>query len=107
MPSENILEKEMISEIALLDKLTKAIAFAYKEDKTAPGVTVASLPKGQYYCSVVRYDGAFAKGKKVVCSATGTTIGAAVRAVADEFLLTSVKPVKNPVDELQDLVKGV
>jgi hypothetical protein len=99
----------MISEITLLDKLTKAVTFTFKEDKTAPGVTVASLRNGgQYYCSVVRYDGAFAKGKKVVCSATGPTIGAAIKAVADEFLFnTSIKVVKNPLDELSDLIKGV
>lgn len=96
----------MNSDITLLDKLTKAIAFAYKDDKTAPGVTVASLPKGQYYCSIVRYDGAFGKGKKVLCSAQGNSLGAAVKAAADEFLLISVKPAKNPLDELHDMVKG-
>ena len=104
MPPENKLEKDMSSEITLLDKLTKAIAFAYKTDKTAPGVTVAALPKGQYYCSVVRYDSAFGKGKKVVCSAQGDTIGAAVKATADLFLIRFVKPVKikDPLEELDD-----
>lgn len=91
----------MISEIVLLDKLTKAIAFAYKDDKTAPGVTVAALPTGQYYCSVVRYDGAFAKGKKVVCGSTASTLGEAVRQTANDFL-SKKSVVKNPVDELND-----
>jgi hypothetical protein len=96
----------MNTELVLLDKLTKAIAYTFRDDKTAPGVTVASLPKGQYYCSVVRYSAAFGKDKKVVCSATAPTLAAALRAIADEFLNTPSQLVKNPVDELKDAVKG-
>jgi hypothetical protein len=88
---------------ALMDKLTKAIAFKYKEDKTAPGLTVSSLKKG-YYCSVVRYSGAFAKGKTVVCSARGTTLDEALQGVAKQFCtLARVQP--DPIQELDLLVK--
>lgn len=96
----------MNTELVLLDKLTKAIAYTFKDDKTAPGVTVASLPKGQYYCSVVRYDSAFGKDKRVVCSVTAPTLSAALKAITDEFLNTPVPQLKNPVDELKEAVRG-
>jgi hypothetical protein len=88
----------------LLDKLTDAVSFKFKEDKTAPGVTTSKLAKG-YYCSVVRYDGAFAKGKKVFCSARGDTLPAALKNLATAFVAQSGVP-KNPIQELSDLVKG-
>lgn len=86
----------------LIDKLTKAISFKFKEDKTAPGLTIAALKKG-YYCSVVRYNGAFAKDKIVFCSSKGDTMEAAIKEVATQFL--KVSKVKDPIQELDDLVK--
>lgn len=88
----------------LIDKITKAISFKFREDKTAPGLTVASLKKG-FYCSVVRYGGAFGKDKKVVCKAKGDTLDAALKSVANEFLALAPAP-KDPVQELDDLVRG-
>jgi hypothetical protein len=88
----------------LMDKLTKAVSFKYATDKTAPGVTVASLKKG-YYCSVVRYDGAFARGKVVVCSAKGETLPLALKELANKFVGISAQP-KNPMQELGDLVES-
>lgn len=97
----------MNKEFSILDKLTKAVSFSYKEDKTMPGVTVAALPKGQYYCSIVRYTDAFGRGKEVVCSSKGNSIADVVKATADKFLfLTSAKVVKNPIDELKDLISS-
>jgi len=89
----------------LLETLTQAIVFKYSDDKTAPGVTVSNL-KGRYYASVVRYDGAFGKGKTVVCHATEDTLPNALQAVAVKFLGTIKQAPKNPVDALGDLVKG-
>lgn len=89
---------------ALLDKLTKAISFTYKEDKTAPGLTVSALKKG-YYCSVVRYDGAFGAGKVVICKAKSDTLDGALQDVAHQFLSLSAR-VKDPVQELGELVGG-
>jgi hypothetical protein len=85
----------------LIDKLTKAIAFKFSSDKTAPGLTIAALKKG-YYCSVVRYEGAFAKDKKVFCSAKADTMADAVKGVADQFLKASKK---DPIQELDELIK--
>lgn len=87
----------------LVDKLTKAISFKFKEDKTAPGLTVASLKRG-FYCSVIRYGGAFGRDKKVVCNAKADTLDAALQAVATKFLSLDVGP-KDPVQELSELVK--
>ncbi len=87
----------------LMDKLTKAVSFRFKEDKTAPGVTVSALKRG-YYCSVVRYGGAFAKDKHVVCKAQGADLSSALKELANKFVALSVQP-KDPVQELGDLVR--
>lgn len=84
----------------LMDKLTSAVSFKFKEDKTAPGVTVSKLKTG-YYCSVVRYTDAFGKGKKVVCKAKGDSLPVALATLAQSFVALSAQP-KNPVDELRD-----
>jgi hypothetical protein len=87
----------------LMEKLTDAISYKFREDKTAPGVTTSRLKKG-YYCSVVRYDGAFAKGKQVVCSARGDSLTSALKSLAASFVTVAAEP-KNPVQELDELVK--
>ena len=101
---DDIEEDTMNNTQALLDKLTKAISFTYAGDQTAPGLTVSALKKG-YYCSVVRYDGAFGAGKTVVCKAKSDTLDGAIQEVAKQFLKLSSAP-KNPVQELGDLVGG-
>jgi len=88
----------------LIDKLTKAISHKYREDKTAPGLTVAALKKG-FYCSVVRYDGAFGNGKVVVCKAKADTLDSALKSVASQFLTIAAQP-KDPVQELDELVRS-
>lgn len=86
----------------LLDKLSKAVSYQYRDDKTAPSVVVSSLKKG-YYCSVVRYTQAFAKGKQVVCNARGEQLPVVLKELANKFL--TVNAVKrDPVHELSDLV---
>jgi hypothetical protein len=87
----------------LIDKLTQAVTYKFRDDKTSPGVVVSALKKG-YYCSVVRYGGAFAKDKKVVCNSRGTTLQEALKDLATKFVALAVEP-KNPVQELDDLVK--
>lgn len=89
----------------LLDTLIRAVSFKYKEDKTCPGVTISRLKNG-YYCSVVRYEAAFAKGKSVVCSAKADTLDSALQNLAATFL-SSVKVQPDPLQELNTLVRGV
>jgi hypothetical protein len=86
----------------LLDKLTNAVTFKFKEDKTAPGVTVSRLKKG-YYCSVVRYSGAFAKGKQVVCHARGDDLHTTIKTLATSFVAMTAQP-RDPVQELGELL---
>lgn len=86
----------------LLDKLTKAVSYQFKEDKTSPGITVSALKKG-YYCSVVRYTGAIAKGKVVFCHARGDTLDLALEGVAKEFL-SKFNEQPNPMQQLGSLV---
>ena len=100
---DDIEEDNMDTEV-LLNKLTKAISHAYKEDKTAPGLTVSALKKG-YYCSVVRYDGAFGAGKRVICKARGDSLGVTLKDVATQFLNITTQ-VKDPVQELNELVSS-
>lgn len=98
------IEEDIMDTQALLNKLTKAISYTYQDDKTAPGLTVSALKKG-YYCSVVRYDGAFGAGKVVVCKAKSDTLDGALKDVAHQFLSISNRP-KDPMQELGDLVGG-
>lgn len=94
----------MISVEQLVDHLTKAISYKFRDDKTAPGLTVSALKKG-YYCSIVRYDGPFARDKKVLCKAKADTLSQALRAVADQFLNSDAAP-KDPVQELNSLLRS-
>ena len=84
----------------LLDKLTKAVSYKFKEDGTSPNITISKLRKG-YYCSVVRYPkGSSTKSKVVVCKAHEPTLQAAVLVVADQFLKLAQVEL-NPVQELE------
>jgi len=88
----------------LIDKITNAISFKFKDDHTTPGLTISKLKNG-YYCSVIRYTGPIAQGKVVVCKARASNLDDALKAVAQEFLSQNNQP-KDPVQELGDLVKG-
>lgn len=86
----------------LMEKLAKAVSYQYRDDKTAPGLVVSSLKKG-YYCSVVRYSQAFAKGKQVVCNARGDDLPTVLKDLAGKFLTINAGP-RDPVQELGALV---
>lgn len=84
----------------LIDKLTKAVSHRYRDDKTAPGLTVSALKKG-YYCSVVRYEGPFARNKVVVCKAKGDSLSATLKDLTTQFLNDQTGPV-DPIQELRN-----
>ena len=90
----------------LIDKLTTAISFKFKEDATSPNLTISKLRHG-YYCSVVRYakGSPAVKNKIVVCKASANTLEAAIVGVVDEFLKVA-KPQPDPLQELDTLAKG-
>ena len=86
----------------LIDKLTKAISFQYKTDKTTPGLQIASLKNG-YYASIVRYNKPFGKDKSVVCKARADSLNGALKELAFEFMKLQVRQ-KDPVDQLNDFL---
>lgn len=85
----------------LIEKITKAIAFAYKSDGTIPGVTIASLPhNGSFYVSIVRW---VAGEKEVLCSNCHKDLAEALHGLSKAFLAKTPPPV-NPLDELSDFI---
>ena len=86
----------------LLNKLTDAVSFKFADDKTSPGITVSKLKNG-YYCSIVRYNGAFAREKEVVCNATGSSLTETLKSLATNFVTTTSVP-RDPFQELQSFV---
>jgi hypothetical protein len=102
---KNKKEDKMSDVQTVIDKLTNAISYKFKDDGTSPGLTISRLKRGQYYCSVVRYPtggAASKKNKVVVCKAEAGTLDAAVKAVAEAFLIhADHKP--NPIEELAKL----
>lgn len=84
----------------LIDTLTQAISFKFKEDGTRPGLTISKLRKG-YYCSVVRYPAA-KKGKQIVCKAEAATLEEALKGVTVAFLVAADhRP--DPIQQLAEL----
>jgi hypothetical protein len=88
----------------LIDKLTNAISFKFKEDATSPGLTISRLKRNTYYCSVVRYpNGSKSVGSKViVCKSEDTTLAGAVAKIAVLF----VKTLDAQPDPLQTLAEA-
>jgi hypothetical protein len=84
----------------ILDKLTTAVSFHFKQDGTKPNVTISKL-KNSYYGSVVRYPG---KEKKVVCKAESPTLAELIPNLAKAFLIVAAK---SPIDPLQELFASV
>lgn len=98
----------MIDTIQLINKLTNAVSYNFKEDGTSPNITISKLRKG-YYCSVVRFTkNAKTKkhGKVVVVSAKGDTLDQALNQVAISFL-KAFQPERNPLLELADAMEEV
>lgn len=91
-----------MKEQELIEKITKAVSFKYREDPTAPNVTISFLNNG-YYCSIVRYTGAFSSGKKVLCKAQNASLEVALKDIANQFLLIAARS-QNPLQELSELV---
>jgi|SRR5208282_3138433 len=83
----------------VLDKLTVAVSFQFKQDGTKPNVTISKL-KDRYYGSVVRYPG---KEKKVVCKAESSSLEELIPNLAKAFLIVT----KSPPDPLQELSASV
>lgn len=85
----------------LIEKITKAINYAFKSDGTSPGLTISWLHKsGNFYTSIVRW----VNGEKiVVCSAQAVELNAALKHLCTRFLDENPKPI-NPIDELANFI---
>ena len=85
----------------LLEKLTAAVSFVYRQDQTSPGVLVSKL-NNDFYGSILRYEGPFGNSKKVVCSVRAQTLPSTVQELAKKFLTTINF---NPINELSNLME--
>jgi hypothetical protein len=89
----------------LIDKLTTAVSFKFKDDGTSPNVTISKLRNGNYYCSVVRYAKSGGAQKKiVVCKSESPNLESSVKNVVNAFLKVA-QPQPDPLTELDNLVK--
>lgn len=90
----------------LIDKLTDAVSFKFKEDATSPNVTISKLKNGHYYCSVVRYTKSGGAQKKVVvCKAETADLSESVKSVVASFLkVAQTQP--DPIRDLDKLANG-
>lgn len=95
----------MKEESLLINKITKALSYHYREDKTSPNITISFLKSG-YYCSLVRYGGPFSNHKEVICKSTKDTLYLALQDVANQFLNIVGGP-KNPVQELSVFIREI
>lgn len=92
--------------VQLIDKLTTAVSFKFKDDGTSPNVTISKLRNGHYYCSVVRYAKSGGTQKKVVvCKAETSNLEDSVKNVVAAFLKIAA-PQPDPLQELDKLANG-
>jgi hypothetical protein len=90
----------------LIDKLTSAVSFKFKDDATSPNLTISKLRHG-YYCSVVRYaKGSSGQKKVVVCKAEASNLEDAVKEVVGAFIKVA-NPQPDPLQELDTLAKSI
>ncbi len=71
--------RQLQAEKETLSLALQSIAELYPRDPSGPGVCLAYLPReGQYYASLLRYDGAMGQGKQVLLSVKEETLEAAI-----------------------------
>ena len=87
----------------LIEKIVKAINFAFRSDGTSPGLTVSWITTSvgsMYYASIVRW----VNGEKVVVvSCKDADLKTTLLGVSKKFIEETPPPV-NPIDELSDLL---
>lgn len=92
--------------LELINKLTSAVSYKYKDDATSPNLTISKLRNGHYYCSVVRYAKSGGSQKKqVVCKSETPLLEDAVKNVVNAFLKVA-QPQPDPLQELDKLANG-
>jgi hypothetical protein len=89
----------------LIDKITSAILFKYKGDPSNPSLLISKLDNGHYYCSIVRYDEKYGRGKRVMSSASNLHLATALKEVAKKNL--SEDQTVTPVKELEKFLDNM
>jgi len=79
----------------LQELLIKALVKCYSDDGSAPSIITSWLAaRGVFYVSLVRYDGKYGRGKRVVLNCTSGDLTVVLRDIACQWLTT----IENVVD---------
>jgi hypothetical protein len=81
-----------------LQKSLGVLTKMYPTDDTSPGIVLSMVPGDQYYCSLVRYEEKYGRGKVVVRSATKPSLVEAIDSAVDDFLSAISSALKNRRD---------
>lgn len=85
-----------------LNLITKSLTYLYKDDKTCPGITLSRLRNGDFYISISRYDGAFARDKRIIFKDRSSSLDSLLKNAA-EFIVVQEK-TDNPISQLQKII---
>ncbi len=90
----------------MLNKLSAAVSFYFKDDAIRPGVVISTLRNNSVYASVVRYNNAWVKGKKVVCNVTAPSLDGAISLLSKRFVeyMAEEQATTNPVEILKKAI---
>lgn len=86
----------------LIEKLSKAVSFQYP-GKFAPSLLISWLPNRTWYVSVLQYLDSHEE-KSVLHKARNTDLFLALKEISNQ-LLNSVIKEKDPLDELNEIVR--
>lgn len=86
-----------------LNLITKSLTYLYNDDKTCPGITISSLRNGDFYISLSRYDGAFARSRQIIFKDRSNNLENLLKKTA-EFIVSQEKN-DNPISQLQKILK--
>ncbi len=99
-------KENKMSEVDLLTKVIIAVTYLYKGDGVAPNVLVSALPNKKIYLSINRYDDKVDRFKKrIIFKSTKNTANETLMD-AVKWLVTQKKNVKNPIEELKELINN-
>lgn len=85
-----------------IDLITKSITFLYRNDHTCPGITISHLKNGDFYLSISRYHGAFARDKQIIFKERSNNLEAVLKKTA-EFVVSQEK-TDSPISQLKKIL---
>lgn len=69
----------------LLCSVVRTLAASFPDDPSAPNVSLALLPDGRWYGSLIRFSEAYGQGKQVLVNASGVDLDEVLRKLADKL----------------------